>query len=559
MKKPSASTTSFRVLGIASLPLILAFALAGGCGGDDTSTSNANNPDGSAGGDGSGNPDNVANGVFTEKFFWGGVHAATVNKGAGTTVWWNADAWDVRGDTDLLSTDIENNQTTGYYTDIPKAASADPHDPTQQNDVYTVGGDGSPGIGIMRVDEQGISSARLRNPMLIAEDKPGVVTFYASRFVTTGHWWEIVITPAEKIIGAEMSSVPGDGDNCVVKSQCGDGLHGPSDDSDNTAGPGHRPTEPSINTITTGYPDIPLCEGGEGYHARFGTKAGLDQKGTVDKYISTLPQNLTKTTPEEMKRLFAWKVEYRPSGIDLYGDFNNDGSFSFHEHFPQAVPWKEVHVHLLALAYQADHHPQIAPQDCGWVGRERELAWRDVTVSPVKYNRTSVAPRDTVTTNVARQTGWMNYDLRDIHRFGAPEKGVPQANDTIYNRFSSFAHATFSDDERKVTPKTVNISVDLSAEQTQAKSVRFVYDIKGKGTATLTINGKPVGAMPQASTVVGAAKPTSPASDPDYWLWMWVRRDVTVDASLLKAGKNDVSIALDGQVALDRMQLEFGH
>src|SRR4029453_2092449 len=95
------------------------------------------------------------------------VHDCSVpeasDNGKATTVWWNPDVWDARGDSSFLAINA-----TGYHVDVHKALSADPTDGREDNNTYAVGGDGSPGVAAMRMDYQGISSARLRNPMLIS-------------------------------------------------------------------------------------------------------------------------------------------------------------------------------------------------------------------------------------------------------------------------------------------------------------------------------------------------------------------------------------------------------
>lgn len=497
----------------------------------------------------------VLGGTFVENFTWKGNHASSINGGKGTTVWWNPDAWDMRGDTEWQSTQVlpdPTDSTLGNAVDIHKAASADPSNPTQDNGAYVVGGDGSPGLGVMSLSEQDILSARLRNPMVISASKPGIITFRAARFVTTGHWWEIAITPASRVTGGEYTPVPSNASFCSsALKNCNDGLDGPVSSDDGTPGPGHRPAEEAINLVLTGWPDIPTCSGMQYYfraalETQFGN--GPKSKTIFNKHdVFNDPKALPVTKPEEINYLYAWRAEYRPDGIDLYGDMNKDGSFSFHEHFAVAIPWSEVHVQLLGIAYQADHHPQ---KDCGWVGKERDIVWRNVTVSPMKYSRTSVAPHDTVTKNVSRETGCMGYDIRDTLRFGPPVKGVPQANAAGYQPHDN---ALYASDKKG---PTLDVSIDITADQAKAAFARFLYDIEGTGTATLTINGKAVSAMPTTSTVAcaGADGGLDPTFDN-----VWVRRGIDVPLSMLKEGANTIHIETKGTVYLDRLQLEFSH
>ena len=150
------------------------------------------------------------NGVFHEDFVWEGNHAATVIKDGGSTkfstVWWNEDAWDVRSDTSHNGLAIVSGSGAEHQDIHPSVDNLGLGD----TDVkYVVGGDGSPGVGIMHIDFEGSTSARMRNPMIISAERPGIVEFRTSNLMTTGHWWEIAITPADgTIVAGEFTAVP---------------------------------------------------------------------------------------------------------------------------------------------------------------------------------------------------------------------------------------------------------------------------------------------------------------------------------------------------------------
>ena len=211
---------------------------------------------------------------FRETFAWAGTHAATLGAG-GTTVWWDESAWDVRGDSAYIAVmPIESNITNRFHIDIHKAQSADPRDGRLDNSHTIVGGDGSAGVGVMHLDYQDILDARLRNPLLISPQRPARVRFYASSFNTSGHWWELAITPANRVIGGEYTGVPGQGDAALLEPWPGTTNRSP--------GPGHSPAEDSVNLVMFGASDVPCITGWQ-------VRAAITRSigGTTDQFVNT--------------------------------------------------------------------------------------------------------------------------------------------------------------------------------------------------------------------------------------------------------------------------------
>lgn len=453
---------------------------------------------------------------FVERFPWSGDHAATTGD-HGTTVWWDAHSWDVRGDTSFLAV---ASLGKGFHVDVHRAASATVSDGRVAN-AHVMGGDGSPGIGVMHTDYQGIVSARLRNPMLVAPGRPGVVTFWAPRFQTSGHWWEVAITPADEVVGAEYTSVPS------VTEPFEDPL---TFGSVGTPGPGHAPHEDSVNFIATGYPDVP-CQQDLGWRVRFGVKSTID--GVSRSFVTKrrTVQELMQTDPAERDKLYHWKLEFHPDRVVLFAQlYPGTGEFEEIDSYPVTVPWPEVYVHFIAVAYQADHHPQ-AP--C-FLGQVREFQWRDITVEPVRYASTVVTPRD-------REAGWMSFDLRDTQRFG-----TGQPNLQAYDRFGSLAYCRGNVFFCTTQMQRIDLQFQRPVQFGVLSRAQLVYDIRG-ASATLFINGTRVGVLPDASSVKAAVGEE------------WVHRSVDVPLSLLRPGSNDLRIELAGVVQLDRLHLEFSY
>lgn len=470
--------------------------------------------------------------VFFEPFTWSGNHASTIGHDdhVGSTVWWNEDHWDVRGDTGYLATAFPSfpapiGNASGYHIDIHKSVTADPRNGREDNQTVVIGGDGSPGVAAMRIDYQGISSARLRNPMLVSEQRAGIVEFYAPKFVTTGHWWEIALTPATAVTGGENTSVPSQ----VAKA----------------------PFEDSLNFVAIGHDDIP-CD--SGWHATFEVHRSIGGGAEIAPMDYPSVAQYPSIDPTVLFDLVHWRLEFRPSGVDLYADLDGNGDSEHVYHYNLGVPWPEVYVHLLGVAYQADHHPQGGA--C-YQGLTRELVWRHVTVRPVKYATTSTAPHNSVMQNEQRALGWLGYDIRDTQRFGAPINAVAQANPVRYEPYGAMAFASIDLGVFGGVPPTPakTLVVTLTPAQAAADSARLVYDIKGRGNATLSVNSQLVGAMPNTTTVRYLA--AMPASD--NLLFEWAERSITIPPGRLVSGSNTIRIEMSGEVVMDRVHLEFTH
>ena len=480
----------------------------------------------------------IIDGKFVEQFIWKGNHASTIGNAVSNTVWWNENNWDAR---------IDHNNNARAKIDCPSAggpctegldhvdihpSSPDLRDGTRTNDRYQIGGDGGPGVGVMHVAFQQIINTRLRNPMLISESQPGIVEFFASRFVSTGHWWEVSITPTDIITGGEFTAAP-----TAVSNT-------PFEDSINVLIIG-RTNSPCI-TSRSNYPDYDVVL--QGAQAINGVMVNEFKSNFIIRPIGY----------EERDELYAWRFEYYPDRIDVYADLDEDGTKEYIDTYNVVIPWNEVYVYFLGIAYQASHHPIGSDQDgpggfpkC-YFGQMRELTWKQIEVSPVKYARTAVYPKNNGIQQLPKELGWMGYDTRDIQRFGPPINGIPQANEEPYHKTSKYAFCLAPSSKgfpcRNSEPKTLKLDLSSEAIQNVAR-VQFVYDTRQLDSATLTINDVLIGQLPDYNSVPGGETARQ----------HWVRRSLDFDPSILKEGENTFFIEQNGEVDFDRIELEFAY
>jgi hypothetical protein len=486
---------------------------------------------------------------FVEDFPWSGEHAFFV--GGGEAVWWNANAWEVRNGTQYE--EIESNTPllpyTGKFAAVMKARTARRTDGRVSNTVPTPGGDGSAGAGVMHIDFQGIASARLRNPMRIPQTATGAatVTFYAPKFVTTGHWWEVAITPTQQTTAADFTAVPGRQDPESLNDP-GLGLECPGNDGGCTNGPGNRSfTADSINVISTGYPDAPACDG-SGWHARYAVTKAIG--GQVTDFVTPRGsiEALTVVDPQDnvARELYPWAIVFTKDGITLKSDFDEDGVLEVIDHWNVAIPWREVYVNLLYVAYQSDHHPQAG---CGFdtfgIKQAQEMEWRHVTVSPVRYARTWSLPESTAERHAQ---GFLSYDLRDVDaHVGSPVNGLPQPNAAPFDTFGTYLACwnfdpnggIFCGDSARAH-QVVTLHVDVGPQHLAGlAAAKLIADVRYTGRVRASINGTLVPAL------VGGPIDLPPDDsgfgfEPD----VWIERSSNVPASLLHQGDNVIRLVM---------------
>lgn len=488
--------------------------------------------------------------TFCENFNWHGEHAATINGGHGTTVWWNPDDWDARGDTVNFGGHGTVHQ---FHVDVHRAAGgADPTKGKEDNSSYVVNGArGVPGVGVMRTEQQGIASARLRNPLLISQSEPATVEFYASRFVTGGHWWEIAITPAGITTGGENTAVPSM-DVPMLTQIPGRPLVAASGRT--------NPAADSINIIPRGVTDDCFADG-----FRVGFTARQSIGGQTRDFANMLPSlqsallvgdaNLNKEAAIE--DLYQWRARFWPDRAELSADFDRNGTFEFVNTWNgMTIPWNEVHLSLLSVAYNAAGHP--FPGQCN-PGTAREMIWRNVRAYPVKFATTAIYPRESGTTKVPRNSDFTAFDLRDNQRLNPPPRGdaPPQPNDIRNMGEGPLLFCSgYCYNAKYSNVKTKTLSFDLPSLN-GVREVRMNYDVWrlwSEGTISASVNGQPLGALPRAATIPGAH--SGSAADPRGGTP--VERSIDVPVGFLRAGKNTLTLQFSGTTKMDRIHFEFG-
>jgi hypothetical protein len=461
-----------------------------------------------------------------DDFAWHGPHAASINGGAGRTVWWNTDLWDAGHD---IAYDTQDSYA---HVDVHKASSADASNGVPDNaDPTTGGAPGAPGMAVMHVHETAIATSRLRTPIRISAAQPGIVRVRASRFVTTGHWWEIALTP--EIVGGEHTAVPGLGNLMAAP------LAGVAPDH---SGPGHANPVDGVNVVTSGWPDD--CSGGT-YFAVRSTNGGVTTD-SVNQVTSL--SRLRKVFASERDRLYAWEFRFWPDRVEVAVDLDENGSYETTERFSANIPWPAVYVHLLGVSYHAQAHPQGACNQ----GQDREFMWRAFQAGPVAGGASSTFPRASGTENTPRQTGWMLTDARDVQRFGTVN-GLAQPNPAKYTNWGPVLLCSLTTPLASIYAPYKAASDDFQLQLTAAdlagaRTARLVYDTfrsPQEGTATLTVNGQEVGQLPRASSV-GSVETNA-----------WARRSIGLPVSALRPGANVVQLRLSGDVRVDRLQLEL--
>lgn len=457
--------------------------------------------------------------TFFESFSWKGPHAAFLVEAAtgrtsGNTVFWNPDVWDTRAGLEVGARDSLSTIDVRRGLDDPTNGR-----PLMGTSFVDFPASGGSGVGFMHFLERGVSTARLRNPGLLSSDRPLVVTFYANAFVTAGHWWEVLITPSSPAVSADVTAeaFEGGGQMDYVRVR----YRGVAEPGDPCAG---------------------------AWRAAFEV---LWQHSNVSNVERSPAETLV---PMPVERLRAFSISFGTHHVEVRQDLDGEGVpkdrvHGFRSDSPLGIPWKwsEVSVHLVGVALDASKTP--SDEGCGdYFNAERFIAWRDVRVTPVKFERTTALPRQERAERTPRALGWMTYDVRDLEHWGVVG-GIDQPNSAAFdNAAPGIACAGEGAGLCHSQSASATLRLAQKVETRGIAAASLVYDIRGSGTAMLSVNGVKAGQLTGAADAVRTHDTA-----------LWVRRSVSFSRDLLQAGENVFDLSLEGDVDVDRVELELAY
>jgi hypothetical protein len=440
-------------------------------------------------------------GTVFEPFDWQGDHAATLLDGDGgavsNSVWWDENRWDTRARTFWLGLQDKTESIA------VERSNADPTDGELRAGKVEINGDGSPGVGVIRLGGWSVVSARLRNPALVGTQEPLVVDLFAELALGVGHAWELVLTPTATVRAAEYGVV----------------AHG-------------RVSDP--------VPSLALAIKTSAYYP---CEYGWDQDLTLDTTLDAAgerfaEQSIKRSYSDDFDHLTHWRFEFTAAGVEVY--LGDSGTPSHFASFAVSIPWSEVYVNLVASSTDWEHSDDA----CGdYFQSKRLVRFKNVMVTPVRYQETAVVPHQEGEERVPIDTGWVGQDVRDLDHSGNAE-GHNQPNQRPYDQETS--HAFCNGCSNSVAKKSLHATIDDVSGLARAQ---LLYDLHGAGSPTLTVNEDHV------VTISGRSAPEGEAYEPQEW----VRFSADINIEWLQKGDNHLVVALPEGVYANTLQIELAY
>jgi len=213
------------------------------------------------------------------------------------------------------------------------------------------------------------------------------------------------------------------------------------------AGPRSFVPEDGINVVIRGTSDCPVAYG---WRTRFyvARAVGGVKKEFFTEFDAGGPTGTILTSPSEIDVFYRHRLEVANGKISLWADYS--GSMARIDSWNVTIPWSEVYVSFQGLAYQSDHHPFSNPadfpngyNDCGYQGLTREIRWKNISVTPVKYSRTAAFPNVNHTDHSPLR-GYTSFDLRDTQHYGCSNiSGLLNVNSAVYDDGSNNYYNVF--------------------------------------------------------------------------------------------------------------------